>query len=360
MKRSVVLTLCIILCLALSLGGTIAYLTDTDGDVNVMTLGRVKIRLEEFQRDGNGGLEPFEDDRMILPVVGDVSGREQVYGLPENVNFHDKIVRVVGESSNADAYLRVWIGVPSALLNVADTGADAVHLVWGDGVRLGDENVPGDRWQPGATVETTIETIPYTMLCYDYTGILRPGDVTPPVLAGLYLDSLVDNEGEQYVLRVDGEEHPLGIDLSDGLQIPVLAQAVQAAGFESADEAFRAANMNDEALFDEYLELKQPFEKLTEQVETLLRKLVAALGVPTEGYAGYETELAADTYDIGVMAAAELNAVASMTDDDPDGNQKEVRLIVPEDKTVVINLGAELEENIVIVNEGGNLVINGN
>ena len=47
MKRSVILTLCIILCLALSLGGTIAYLTDSDGDVNVMTLGRVDITLEE-------------------------------------------------------------------------------------------------------------------------------------------------------------------------------------------------------------------------------------------------------------------------------------------------------------------------
>ena len=77
------------LAATLAIGGTMAYLQDTDSDVNVMTLGNVKIEQHEYQRvvgaDGTFAtndnidnqtsyvLEAFEQGKALLPIVGDPS-----------------------------------------------------------------------------------------------------------------------------------------------------------------------------------------------------------------------------------------------------------------------------------------------
>ena len=43
MKKVLAWVLTLAMTAALAVGGTLAYLTDTDEDVNVMTLGKVKI-----------------------------------------------------------------------------------------------------------------------------------------------------------------------------------------------------------------------------------------------------------------------------------------------------------------------------
>ena len=43
--------LLVLMALLVSVGSTIAYLTDSDGDVNVMTLGKVDITIHEYERD---------------------------------------------------------------------------------------------------------------------------------------------------------------------------------------------------------------------------------------------------------------------------------------------------------------------
>jgi len=45
MKRTILKLLAVCIALSVSIGSTIAYLTDSDGDVNVMTLGHVEINL---------------------------------------------------------------------------------------------------------------------------------------------------------------------------------------------------------------------------------------------------------------------------------------------------------------------------
>jgi len=362
MKRSVILTLCIILCLALSLGGTIAYLTDSDGDVNVMTLGRVDITLEEYQRGEDQALEDFEDDRMLHPQVED-DGRLDQYGLPVNPTFHDKIVRVTSDSRNANAFLRVWIGVPSQLLDVVDE-LDAIHLVLGDGVTVQGQGiqsatVDGWPWKANGSVNTTIEGVPYTMFCFDYTEILKPGDVTPPVLAGLYLDKHVDNDDSgAYVFAYNGQEYPLNVDFSGGLQIPVLAQAVQADGFggvENADVAFESAKMNDPALFDEYLDLN--VNPISEAVMELLADIFNAIS-KNNGDEPCDVPLTT-SIDLTDAVAMELNAVAGEA---KDKGVEQVHLRVNDGEAVTINLlngDVGVEEEILVVNDGGELVING-
>ena len=50
MKKILAWMLVVALTAAIAVGGTLAYLTDTDEDVNVMTLGNVKIDWLEYER----------------------------------------------------------------------------------------------------------------------------------------------------------------------------------------------------------------------------------------------------------------------------------------------------------------------
>ena len=85
-NRKLILIVSLVLAMTMSLGGTLAYLSDTDADVNTMVLGNVKIEQHEYQRVGdetdtyttkylNGKtgyeLEGFQDNKMLLPIVGD-------------------------------------------------------------------------------------------------------------------------------------------------------------------------------------------------------------------------------------------------------------------------------------------------
>ena len=50
-KKTITLCVALILALTLGLGGTLAYLSDTDADVDVMTLGNVKIKQVELDKN---------------------------------------------------------------------------------------------------------------------------------------------------------------------------------------------------------------------------------------------------------------------------------------------------------------------
>jgi len=353
MKRSVILTLCIILCLALTLGGTIAYLSDFDGDVNVMTLGQVKIEVVESQRNGDE-LEDFDDNKPLYPLVGEIDQWDDQYGMPTNPLFVDKIVQVHSNSRNADAYLRVYIGVPTAVLNVGHTGEDAVHLLWGKD----SPSVTNWPWKEDAAQnrEVTIDGILYTMLCYNYTKLLEPGEITEPLLTGLYLDKRVDNSdnpADGYTMWVDGVEYPIDCKLSNGLQVTVLAQAVQADGFDSAAQAFEESSMND-VDFDKELNLKISVV-LEAAVQKLVDLLSSQLGADREPYEPLVLELEATSYTLNADAVAALNDAALQAD-----HGTEVQLRVADEQEVTIHLtDAPLANNVSIVNDGGILTLIG-
>jgi len=260
MKRSYILALCIALCMTMTLATTISYLSDVDSDVNIMTLGNVRIDLMEFERMGEEELRDFSPFKDIYPLVGEL-GDVDGFGLPTNENFIDKMVLVASQARNANAYLRVYIGVPSALRNI-DVGngetIDAVHLYMGEDVTI-DYGAPMYEgawpWKADSVHDRQIEIdgVPYDMLCYNYTKLLIPDEVTPVLLGGVYMDAHVDNgDDDGYTIWHNGVEYPLEIDLNNGVQIPVYVQAVQAAGFRDRDHAFEESGMND-APFDLHL-----------------------------------------------------------------------------------------------------------
>ena len=249
-NRKLLLIVSLALALTMSLGGTLAYLTDTDSDVNVMTLGNVQIEQNEWQRaEGvghtnteetsakEGDLVPFKQNDPIYPAVAKTDDATQaektdlfywgfyapggngLWNEKELANMRDKIVMVTN-TGKTDAYFRTIIAVESPVGFNADLIKLNVNLGWYTSNRVGN---------------TTIDGVQYYLFEYTYKGntgagdgVLPAGETARPSLLQVYLDGAATNEDMA--------------KLGDTWEILVVSQAVQAAGFDDAktalDEAF--------------------------------------------------------------------------------------------------------------------------
>ena len=111
MKKKL-LAMCLVVALAATavIGGTLAYFTDTDTKTNTFTAGGVKIDLIE-QQVGENGLEPFEQDQVLMPIVGSAQGEKDQYGQPVAENYIDKIATIENKGKS-DAYVRAYFAIP--------------------------------------------------------------------------------------------------------------------------------------------------------------------------------------------------------------------------------------------------------
>ena len=111
-NRKLLLIVSLVLALTMSLGGTLAYLTDTDAAVNVMTLGNVDIEQLENGKEEDG----FENFQPLYPAyytADDYNKATDVVGkLDKKVT-----VKNVGTS---DAYVRTVIAFEAGDLSKAD------------------------------------------------------------------------------------------------------------------------------------------------------------------------------------------------------------------------------------------------
>ena len=265
-NRKLLLIVSLVLALTMSLGGTLAYLTDSDGDVNVMTVGRVEIKQNEQDRDGNG----FEQEQQLLPIVTPAGTKDEVYKMyPADPNYIDKIVTVTN-SGNTDAWVRTLIAIPEFTYEdkpVNNANGEVLH--W-NGYSEGDkapsfpaaERLPGTdidvenhwwwgketasawpnnggEWNSYSGVKLFEDSdLTYTVMFVTHTTKLGAKETTAPNLLGIYLDSNVDydNDNGYYTMnqkKIEG--------LTGDVKIPVLSQAVQASGFDTAWEAFDEA-----------------------------------------------------------------------------------------------------------------------
>lgn len=267
MKKKI-LSVCLVAVVAVMAiaGASLAYFTDTDDATNVFTVGGVDIKLVEQQRDGEGGLESFENDKVLMPIVGSAEGEKDEYGLPTANNYVDKIVTVENTGKSA-AFVRVLVAIPSALQG-DNAAAEVLH--WDNGNKFtaaGDYDTAADP-QPSnedyaekcvfaKEGQTTIGDIEYDIYSFTYTDALAAGDTTEYAsLVGFYLDKNLDARvitsevgsekveiTEYFVKDANGGETTIEFDLSKGVNVPVYAQAVQAAGFDSAADAFAASGL---------------------------------------------------------------------------------------------------------------------
>ena len=103
------MALCIVAIIAV--GATLAYLTDTKNAVNTFAIGNVKIKLIEQERDGNGGLKDFKQNKKLYPIIGSAQGEKDKYGMPTAKNYVDKMVTIENTGSEK-AYIRAFFAIP--------------------------------------------------------------------------------------------------------------------------------------------------------------------------------------------------------------------------------------------------------
>lgn len=242
-KKLLALVLVVALAATAVIGGTLAYFTDTDSAVNTFTVGNVKIDLIEQQRatndDGTKSLVNFENGKTLYPIVTSAQndGHETVggfEGLPLAKNYVDKIITVKNEQK--DAYVRVYVAIPTVLDNVGDASQNILHFNTtaqsSEDGEWGTETLVAQ----GYVIDET-DGIEYNIYYRTYkTALAKNASTATPAYVGFYLDKNVDYNGTNYTIN----GNVINFDMTN-IKVPVFAVGVQAEGFTDADAAMTAA-----------------------------------------------------------------------------------------------------------------------
>lgn len=242
---AIAMSLCIVAILVV--GASLAYFTDTEEATNTFTVGNVQIDLIEQQVNEDGtALEEFEQDQVLMPIVGSAQGEKDDFGQPVAANYVDKIV-TIKNTGKSDAYVRAYFAIPSALDDGYETfnaGLNVLHFNFGN---EGGATTEGNQWKwthngKWNYFETTIGDVAYNVYFADYYQPLAAGEITEQFVSGVYLDKSFDmKDGNYYAFN---KEIDLSGLISNGelkVNCPVMAVACQASGFDSADAAVTAA-----------------------------------------------------------------------------------------------------------------------
>lgn len=229
-KKILLMGVAYVLVAVLAIGGTIAFLTSQDSDINVMTLGNVSIEQIEQQRvDDNANqtlLEKFVNDKPLYPAVFEgncinwapedewvVAGEQAWKVVEDNENVVDKFV-TVKNTGKSDAYVRTLIAYEGDA--VYGPNGDYIHIV-----------TNGSNVSPEIAIDfvgyINIKGVDYTVFEYTYSESLAAGKTTVPSLKQVYMNKKADNDVVEYY----GETY----------DILVISQAVQTAGFADAKTA---------------------------------------------------------------------------------------------------------------------------
>lgn len=228
--------LSLVLVAVLSVAGTLAYLQDKDEDVNVMTLGNVKIDQQEYERilgeDGKPTttIQEFTQDKPLYPYVGQLGwaegeqnwdqisapGKFKMFSME---NVQDKIV-FVKNTGRSDAYVRTWFALEMGEL-------DSQRMWDIIGINVDNTNYTWSEEQ----FYVEIDGNKYLVMSATYNHVLAPNEYTHASLAQVYLRNDATNED---VEKLDGNNN-------DRYDILVFSQAVQTKGFENAETALNEA-----------------------------------------------------------------------------------------------------------------------
>ncbi|MBQ7011648.1 MAG: hypothetical protein IJN63_08070 [Clostridia bacterium] len=267
--KSVALVLASVMVTAtLVVGGTVAYLQDTDSDVNVMTVGNVYIEQHEYQRaDGvaydagepgagngvkEGALVPFEKGQKLYPAVpknnaptdytaemdtaklffwGDYvysgTAGNGLWNDNKLSNVMDKMV-FVENTGKSDAFIRTIIAFEcpeDITIGEPSQGAEIMINV----------NAGTYIWEDVGYI--TVEDVRYLVMTATYKNVLKPDYQSHPSLLQVVMTHHATNEDMELI--------------GDSYEILVLSQAVQTAGFADAktalDTAFGVDNVDNAA-----------------------------------------------------------------------------------------------------------------
>lgn len=204
-NKLIFLTVAILAVLTTSVMGTLAYLTDTDGDVNTFTVGQVYISLDEAKVNPDG-----------TPIEGAARVKENSYHiLPGHTYTKDPTVTV--ESGSQESYIRMLITF---------SNATALNTIIGDNLTSMFNGLDENIWlYETKSTDTTLDTVTYEFRYYETVGA-GSDDVA--------LDALFDS------VTMPGTLDAGDLKQISDLTITAQAHAIQAAGFGTADDAWVA------------------------------------------------------------------------------------------------------------------------
>jgi len=224
MKKKTLLTIvCMLLVSMVSVMGTLAYLADSDSNVNTFTVGNVYISLDEADVD--------EEGKQILDAAGKPVERvkeNEYHLLPGQTYIKDPTVTVQADSE--PAYIRMILTVHNA---------SAVQKIL-DRYQLGDYSVLIGGWDPaiwlyhGYEEDTTNNTISFEFRYRETIGAGDQAEKLEPLFETLIVPGKANNAEMQALY--DG-----------GFKMVVHGHAIQAAGFDDADAAWSAFDTQMEA-----------------------------------------------------------------------------------------------------------------
>ncbi len=228
MKKKILTIAIALICALLVVGSSLAYFTDTDAKKNTFEVGNVEIELIESFGDDN----PQTPEKLI-PATGSAQAGTLQNGIKKEVT-----VKNIGTE---DAYVRVHIAIPNILDSgnpEFDAGKNVLHF------NFSSESVTGGLWNwttsvgspyygnPWNYYEKVIDGVNYNVYVVTYEPILSPNEVTSEkAMTQVYLDSKVTNADVEAIIAAIGENW----------NILVIAEGVQAAGFNDAYAALNAA-----------------------------------------------------------------------------------------------------------------------
>ena len=206
--KALILALCAVVLVAVSVMGTLAYLTDSEEVVNTFTVGNVDIKLDETDVDEKG--EPIQGAERV---------KENEYHLiPGGEYVKDPTVTVVKGSE--EAYLRLLVTIS----DIADLKA-----VFGNDF-LPENYVEGwDKavWNCAKITDNGDDTVTYEFRYHKTVDAYKATEDV--VLEALFTKIKVP-------AQLDGEE----LKAISEMKVTVVGNAIQKAGFDSADAAWTA------------------------------------------------------------------------------------------------------------------------
>ncbi len=235
MKKFATMAISVGLIGAMVAGGSLAYLSDTDSDVNVMTLGNVQI--EQIEQEWNADkskLVDFTQAKPLLPYVGTLAWGDRdeendgAYRQFDMNNVVDKYVSVKN-TGKSDAYVRTIIALEMGKYdNLTDFASSGIGLSVNSATGA---EFPNMKWKWTDDFMATIDGKNYNVMVAVHEDAVTPGETTIPSLLQVYLSK---DAGNAEVEKLDGNGNGT-------YDILVLSQAVQAQGFENAATALDAA-----------------------------------------------------------------------------------------------------------------------
>lgn len=217
MKRTLIITICIVIACVLTVGGTFAFLADTSEDTNVFEMGNVSITLDEMDTDEAG-----------VPIDGAERVTENEYKLiPGKTYVKDPTVTV--KAGSEKAYIRMIVTVHNASAYLDITKGD--HSVMFPELNGEITNV----W----TLEKETLNEEANTLTLEYrlgekpAGTDDKGNDADKVLEPLFKSLIVPGEATSEQMKALNSE-------SDPFIVEIVAHAVQAEGFENANAAWAA------------------------------------------------------------------------------------------------------------------------